>query len=80
MQSLSGPVLRDTARLSQRYPPIARSGVRDKGGGYLALSLSVQGFSLVLRGQNNNWWFRFHRKTKEKKMCGLLVVVDGDDL
>ena len=25
--SLSGPVLRDTARLSQRYPPIARYGV-----------------------------------------------------
>ena len=24
---LSGPVLRDTARLSQRYPPIARCGV-----------------------------------------------------
>ena len=24
---LSGPVLRDVARLSQRYPPIARSGV-----------------------------------------------------
>ena len=24
---LSGPVLRDTARLSQRYPPIARYGV-----------------------------------------------------
>ena len=23
----SGPVLRDTARLSQRYPPIARYGV-----------------------------------------------------
>ena len=27
MGSLSGPVLRDTARLSQRYPPIARYGV-----------------------------------------------------
>ena len=27
MQSLSGPVLRDTARLSQRYAPIARYGV-----------------------------------------------------
>ena len=27
MQNLSGPVLRDTARLSQRYPPIARYGV-----------------------------------------------------
>ena len=27
--SLSGPVLRDTARLSQRYPPIARYGVFD---------------------------------------------------
>ena len=27
MQGLSGPVLRDTARLSQRYPPIARYGV-----------------------------------------------------
>ena len=26
-QILSGPVLRDTARLSQRYPPIARYGV-----------------------------------------------------
>ena len=26
-QGLSGPVLRDTARLSQRYPPIARYGV-----------------------------------------------------
>ena len=26
-QTLSGPVLRDTARLSQRYPPIARYGV-----------------------------------------------------
>ena len=26
-QKLSGPVLRDTARLSQRYPPIARYGV-----------------------------------------------------
>ena len=26
-QELSGPVLRDTARLSQRYPPIARYGV-----------------------------------------------------
>ena len=26
---LSGPVLRDTARLSQRYPPIARYGVFD---------------------------------------------------
>ena len=25
-QALSGPVLRDTARLSQRYPPIARYG------------------------------------------------------
>ena len=25
--SLSGPILRDTARLSQRYPPIARYGV-----------------------------------------------------
>ena len=25
--ALSGPVLRDTARLSQRYPPIARYGV-----------------------------------------------------
>ena len=25
--TLSGPVLRDTARLSQRYPPIARYGV-----------------------------------------------------
>ena len=25
--NLSGPVLRDTARLSQRYPPIARYGV-----------------------------------------------------
>ena len=25
--SLSGPVMRDTARLSQRYPPIARYGV-----------------------------------------------------
>ena len=24
--ALSGPVLRDTARLSQRYPPIARYG------------------------------------------------------
>ena len=24
--NLSGPVLRDTARLSQRYPPIARYG------------------------------------------------------
>ena len=24
---LSGPVLRDTARLSQRYPPFARYGV-----------------------------------------------------
>ena len=24
---LSGPVLRDTARLSQRYPPITRYGV-----------------------------------------------------
>ena len=27
MCMLSGPVLRDTARLSQRYPPIARYGV-----------------------------------------------------
>ena len=27
IQTLSGPVLRDTARLSQRYPPIARYGV-----------------------------------------------------
>ena len=27
--ALSGPVLRDTARLSQRYPPIARYGVFD---------------------------------------------------
>ena len=27
MLKLSGPVLRDTARLSQRYPPIARYGV-----------------------------------------------------
>ena len=27
MHTLSGPVLRDTARLSQRYPPIARYGV-----------------------------------------------------
>ena len=27
IQNLSGPVLRDTARLSQRYPPIARYGV-----------------------------------------------------
>ena len=27
MRKLSGPVLRDTARLSQRYPPIARYGV-----------------------------------------------------
>ena len=27
LQGLSGPVLRDTARLSQRYPPIARYGV-----------------------------------------------------
>ena len=27
MRVLSGPVLRDTARLSQRYPPIARYGV-----------------------------------------------------
>ena len=26
-RALSGPVLRDTARLSQRYPPIARYGV-----------------------------------------------------
>ena len=26
-EELSGPVLRDTARLSQRYPPIARYGV-----------------------------------------------------
>ena len=26
-RNLSGPVLRDTARLSQRYPPIARYGV-----------------------------------------------------
>ena len=26
-ENLSGPVLRDTARLSQRYPPIARYGV-----------------------------------------------------
>ena len=26
-RDLSGPVLRDTARLSQRYPPIARYGV-----------------------------------------------------
>ena len=26
-QALSGPVLRDSARLSQRYPPIARYGV-----------------------------------------------------
>ena len=27
LNDLSGPVLRDTARLSQRYPPIARYGV-----------------------------------------------------
>ena len=27
ISALSGPVLRDTARLSQRYPPIARYGV-----------------------------------------------------
>ena len=27
VEELSGPVLRDTARLSQRYPPIARYGV-----------------------------------------------------
>ena len=27
LHPLSGPVLRDTARLSQRYPPIARYGV-----------------------------------------------------
>ena len=27
LSHLSGPVLRDTARLSQRYPPIARYGV-----------------------------------------------------
>ena len=27
VSALSGPVLRDTARLSQRYPPIARYGV-----------------------------------------------------
>ena len=27
LRTLSGPVLRDTARLSQRYPPIARYGV-----------------------------------------------------
>ena len=27
LPALSGPVLRDTARLSQRYPPIARYGV-----------------------------------------------------
>ena len=27
LHNLSGPVLRDTARLSQRYPPIARYGV-----------------------------------------------------
>ena len=27
VRGLSGPVLRDTARLSQRYPPIARYGV-----------------------------------------------------
>ena len=27
MANVSGPVLRDTARLSQRYPPIARYGV-----------------------------------------------------
>ena len=27
VRNLSGPVLRDTARLSQRYPPIARYGV-----------------------------------------------------
>ena len=27
MRALSGPVLRDTARLSQRYPPIARYGI-----------------------------------------------------
>ena len=27
LHDLSGPVLRDTARLSQRYPPIARYGV-----------------------------------------------------
>ena len=27
LSSLSGPVLRDTVRLSQRYPPIARYGV-----------------------------------------------------
>ena len=27
LHGLSGPVLRDTARLSQRYPPIARYGV-----------------------------------------------------
>ena len=27
LRHLSGPVLRDTARLSQRYPPIARYGV-----------------------------------------------------
>ena len=29
MSDLSGPILRDTARLSQRYPPIARYGVFD---------------------------------------------------
>ena len=29
IRTLSGPVLRDTARLSQRYPPIVRYGVFD---------------------------------------------------
>ena len=32
---LSGPVLRDTARLSQRYPPIARYGVLVSQHGHL---------------------------------------------
>ena len=45
---LSGPVLRDTARLSQRYPPIARYGVFGVSTWPIGCDILKRGISAIL--------------------------------
>ena len=71
IDQLSGPILRDTARLSQRYPPIARWCL-NLANWLRALTSTLLTFTFVSNANRHQWLssLRTQKSLWERHFCG----------
>ena len=79
LDALSGPVLRDTARLSQRYPPIARYGVLGVSTWRIGCDTPSPFSERFPLGEHAKWREKkgTYRSRREKKISGSLVTLEN---